>query len=451
MKAIAVLCAALVHFAAASPAEATLSHPNRVVAGVWRLPFFYLPEEPIPLPASIRCVAGSVTAEVPLDSLPRLGGGPRYGAFVEEPLLAAKPGTKVRVEVLLGDSVVESASISVEARPSAARIVSIDEEGGIALWAEDGAGGLEPLERALAPSVVREVLLLRTRDGDPRIVGATDGGEAIVWRCDGPLREIARRPLGGRPSSAAAGSNPGEGFFGLLDGRIVRIALHGTAEPEVVASADGIPTSLALGDADGDGIEDLTATVLEVERSNLVVWRGREGGGFDRERPSVILLPGTGRAVLFASLDREPELLLLLHAADVDLSGVLVWSLSGQDSVRVLDLPGISEKSVHRLVSGDWNGDGIGDLAVLTGGARSLLEFFLMNEDGSAGRPVCAIPVSGPEVDLLAVDLDGSGAEDLIAVEGAFRVWLSDGAGRMAALPSMPEGTPSRAARLGAP
>ncbi|MFH1680767.1 MAG: VCBS repeat-containing protein [Candidatus Eisenbacteria bacterium] len=451
MRALVLASMAFLLPLAGPSAAGTFSHPNRVLAGVWQIPFFYPPAETLSLPATIRCSVGSDTAEAELVPLPRLGGGPRYGAFVEEPLLAQRPGTSIRVEVLLGDSTLESASVPVDSRPSPALLATADEESGVVLWAEDGAGGFSPLDTARASSPVREVLLLRTRRGSARVVGATDAGEAIVWSADGGLREIARHALGGSPSCGAAGASSLDGYFGLLDGRIVRVRLEGAGEAEVVASAEGIPTSLALGDADDDGTDDLAATVLEIERSNLVVWRGLDDDHFDRDRPRVILLPGTGRNVLFAPLDRDPELLLLLHAGDVDLSGVLVWSLAGVDSVRVIDLPGISHKSVHRLVGGDWNGDGVRDLAVLTGGSRSLLEFFLMDEGGSPPAPACAVPVSGPEVGLVAGDFDGNGSDDLLVVEGRFGIWLSDGTGRMAALPNPPRGAPARAALLDLP
>jgi hypothetical protein len=417
------------------------SHPREVLAGAWQIPFFYTP----------RATAEGESVRAPFEALPPLGAGPRYAAFVEEPLLARSPGSRIRVEVLVGDSVAATGAIDVRSRPSPSRVASVDEGGSVVLWAEDGAGGLVPLDTADASSPLREVLLLRTRDGDLRVVGATESSEAVTWSAEPGLRRIARAPLGGPVSCAAAGTSSLEGFFGLLDGRIVRVGPAGDGEGEVVASAGGIPTTIAVGDAGGDGEDDLAATVLEVERSNLVVWRGTGDGRFDRSNPSVLLLPATGRSVAFAPVGEELEMLVLLHGADVDLSGVSAWRVGAEDSIRAIGLPGISRKSVHRIVAGDWDGDGSGDIAVLTGGPRPLLEFYLVDTAGVSGRPACAVPVSGPEVGLLAGDFDGSGADDVMVAEGAFRVWLSDGTGRMAALPSPPPGRPTRLARLASP
>jgi hypothetical protein len=169
---------------------------------------------------------------------------------------------------------------------------------------------------------------------------------------------------------------------------------------------------------------------------------------FDRENPSVVLLPGTGRAVLFAPIAGEERLLLLCHGADVGLSSVSLWGAGEADTAQAVDLPGLPEKRVHRLIAGDWNGDGTSDLAVLTGGSRSLVEFFLLDRAGARGRPVSAVPVSGPEIDLLAADLDGNGADDLLTAEGSLHVWLSDGTGRMAALPTPPRSAATRLGRL---
>ncbi|RPJ41345.1 MAG: VCBS repeat-containing protein, partial [Candidatus Latescibacterota bacterium] len=290
-------------------------------------------------------------------------------------------------------------------------------------------------------------LLLRARDGTARLVGATDAGEAVFWKAAEDLRLLSRVPIGGQVSCAAAGPASLDGYFGLMDGRIVRV-VPGAGEAEVVVSASGIPTSLAIGDAKGDGVDDIAATVLQMDRSDLVVWLGEREGIFDRDRPRVVLLPGTGRAVLFAPAEDGERLLLLCHGPEVGLSGVSIWSVSEEDSVSGVDLPGLTGKSVHRMIRGDWNGDGTSDLAVLTGGSRSQLEFFLIDAEGRRGRPASAVPVSGPDVGLLVADLDGSGAEDLLVAEGAFRIWLSDGAGRMAALPTPPRGTPTRLGRL---
>lgn len=429
--------------ALAAPGE--LSLPSEVLAGVWELPVFYSPAAAPAAPPVLVVLAGGDTLRAVLDSLPRLAGGPRYGAFVDDLLLADLPSGEITVNLVVADTVAERATIPIRMRLEGRRVLSIGSEGAV-LWEEDGAGGLVPWDTLTAEGGVEQGLLLANGRGGGEIVAVTGAGDVVV-RSVGPGRKGTKTiPVGGRPSVSAPGAVPTEGFLGLIDGRVLRVtAGAGGVDLVVAATARGIPTSIAVGDATGDGVDDLVATVLEMDRSVLVCWTGAADGTFRAAEPRVIPLPGTGRTVLFADLrgEGEPDLLLLMHGPDVGLSGVSVWRFAGSESLETIDLPGLEEESVHRLVTGDWNGDGAEDIGVLAGLRDASVRLFVTEEGGRAGRPVCVVPTLGPESDVSVRDLDGNGADDLLVAEGRFRVWLNDGRGRMTLHPHPPMGAPS--------
>ena len=432
----------------ASSSGGEVYHPSGVLAGTWRIPLFYQPAAPPADTPVVRIVAAGDTLDIPFRNLAAREERPRFGLFLEEPVLAQIPDGAIPIEIRTGDSAIYRGSIALERNLPDHRILTVEQEGEVVLWEGDGAGGLAPWDTASVREPVVEAILIRDRSGSPLAVGITGAGEVIVWSGSRSLRESYRATLGGRPSTVAAGPSSEAGYVGLLDGRIIRVDEEGA---DVVVSARGIPTSIAVGDADGDGLDDLVAVVLEVERSVLTVWPGKLDGGFDRQNQRVIPLPGTGRTVLFAAVagGETEDLLLLLHGADVGLSGVTLWSFAGPDTVRTVDLPGLAGKSVHRLLAGDWDADGATDLAVLTGGKDARVELFRVRPGDLSGKLVGVFPVGGPEVDLLTGDFDRNGADDILAAQGEFRVWLSDGTGRVVSIPDPAVGMPARVSGFG--
>ncbi|RPJ40558.1 MAG: hypothetical protein EHM19_13500, partial [Candidatus Latescibacterota bacterium] len=158
-RTLVTLAALLVAVAPCGAKE--FSHPKTVLAGVWQIPFFYTPPEIPSGPVELRAVLHGDTVRVPFERLPEFGLGPRYAVSLEEPMLTDAPGSAIRVDLMVGGTSIRSATIAVESHPSASRLLSVEEDGSVVLWAEDGAGGLLPLDTAVTSSPVREALLLR--------------------------------------------------------------------------------------------------------------------------------------------------------------------------------------------------------------------------------------------------------------------------------------------------
>ena len=453
MKRSAAVFIGLLLFASAATGEdGRFLHAPRVPAGAWRVPFFLHTGETPAAPPVLTVRASGESLAVPFRPLDE----GIWSVFVDDPLLFLAPGETLEVRVFVdGAAPFETRTIPITARADRWRLLSADEEGHLVLWEPDGGGGMTAIDSIRQADRADAVALLAGGPGEgPRAVVFTEGGELALWGGIAGLREIRRVPFGGRASCVGPGGDSRSCLVGLLDGRIVRVEGRGAGSVEVVASAGGIPAAAAVGFFDGDDEPDLVAMVLEMERSTLVWWPGMKGGGFDRNRKRTIPLPGTGREILFAPIPgaERPVPLILLHGGAASLSGVFRVDVPEEEPfgerLEPIDLPGLTEWNVNRLLAGDWNGDGLTDLAVLVVSGRPSLLLYILGPEGKKGRPAERLLIDGPEVDLLVGDWDGNGVDDMMSVEGRFRIWLGDGSGRMRSLPRPPEGRPARASLL---
>src|SRR5690606_1618260 len=121
----------------------------------------------------------------------------------------------------------------------------------------------------------------------------------------------------------------------------------------------------------------------------------------------------------------------------------------GAGAAQELTVPG-----VRALAIGDFDADGVADLAAATGAGQPL--FLFMNRPSGNGARVALdatpIPVGNPfdAVDIAAADLDADGDIDLVAADssGAHRLLINDGSASFAASP-IAGGPQSEAVEIG--
>ena len=424
-----------------------IAHPDTVLAGSWPIPLFIQVDGDQEDSVRVSAWRGNEDpSPFGVKALPGLSGERRYVAYLDDPLLAAVPGGSIAFSIFLGDSVALTGTIPVAADIATPSVVSVSEEGAVLLLEGDGCGNLAVTDTLPVEGGIEEALVMRNGIGGIDIATFSGDGEVTAWRRGHRLEKLFRQTLGGH-ASCCAPLPEGDSFIaGFLDGRIVRIGWdEGTVT--TLTTAGGIPASLAAGDVDGDDIPDLAGTVLEMNRSLLLFWKGDGKGGFESAPSRAVPLPGSGRDVAFARIGDggKKELAVLLDGGKAALSGIMLGLLDDRAGARSISIPGVESRQLFRMLNRDFNGNGLDDIALLHGAGETAIELFL-SEEGNAGEawPSDIVPVGGPEVGVVAVDLDRNGATDLVVGEGEFRIYLNDGTGKLFAQPFPPAGHPAR-------
>jgi VCBS repeat protein/FG-GAP repeat protein len=244
------------------------------------------------------------------------------------------------------------------------------------------------------------------------------------------------------------GAESPESVFDVESGPLV---MGQTLTPESLSS---FPVSLAVGDLNGDGANDLIIANQGSDSASLYFFR-QIIGGFD-SIPSKSLPAGSGQATASPSAvalwdlngDGKNDLLFLNEeSATLEIfmaspSGELLATPSGTLST------GLQPKS---LVVADLNGDSLVDLAVACAGS-DIVQVFFHRPAGQLLQDCAAIPfpclpdrtlsTDGGPRSLAAGDLDGDGTTDLAVVcerigkpSGSLAIYFQDRDSRELGLP----------------
>ena len=192
------------------------------------------------------------------------------------------------------------------------------------------------------------------------------------------------------------------------------------------------PSTIAVGDFNGDGIPDLA--VASDENSNLTIMLGNGDGTFRTASLPVGLNP-TSIAVGDFNGDGIPDLAVGGTGSKV---AVLLGKGDGTFSATASLAAGSYQSSI---AVGDFNGDGILDLAVANEYSPNSVTILLGNGDGTF-TPAPSLPVAGCAI--VAGDFDRDGKTDLAVSDcnqqNATTVFLGNGDGTFTALPSVATG-----------
>jgi FG-GAP-like repeat/FG-GAP repeat len=303
-----------------------------------------------------------------------------------------------------------------------------------------GTGGGHPSAVAVADF---------NRDGKLDVAAASPSGVAgvrvLLGTGTGGLTPAPGPPLlAGEPSDAvAAGDLTGDGAADLVVAHfgddIVDVLLndgHGgfTAAPgpPISGGLGSHPSSVALGDFNGDHKLDLVVALAGIQETELLT-----GNGNGTFTPKVVVGTngrGAPEAVVVGDFDGDGK----LDYADSDPNANTVQVEFG-DGNGGLGHEEFLSVGAHPLglAAGDFNGDGRSDLAVANGlgGTVSVL---LGNAQRGFSAPT-AVPVGAGPKGVAAADFDGDGRLDLaVTTAGGLVALQGDGRGGFAPVPGSP-------------
>ena len=201
-------------------------------------------------------------------------------------------------------------------------------------------------------------------------------------------------------------------------------ALSLSSENLPTALTDGLPSIMAAGDFNGDGFQDLAELNF-----NYV---GSCAGGWPFIATVVILLGNGDGTFTQASEPVVPCDLFTLAVADFNGDGVPDVAALGQDGSTVTVLlgkgdgtfksgtsvpTGVTDPGADPLAVGDFNGDGVPDLAILnyvttSGGTAGSVSVLLANGDGTF-KPAVSTPTTAIFGWHAVGDFNGDGKADL--------------------------------------
>lgn len=259
------------------------------------------------------------------------------------------------------------------------------------------------------------------------------GNSAPVTQTVGALAPNSYQPVsyaaGTGLSSIAQGDFNGDGKPDLvvadytltsgMSGTVLSVLLgkgDGTFEPAVSYAADGYPTSVAVGDFNGDGCADLVAAA----NNGVVVLLGNGDGTF---QPQVRYAAGTYPAYVVVG--------------DFNGDGIADLVVTNQLSNDISILMGKGDGTFYAAVNyaagnspgfvlvGDFNGDGIADVAIANYGGTNI-SILLGNGDGTFQPAVNNVSAGGF---IASGDFNGDGRVDLVVSGATTCVFIGNGDG----------------------
>jgi len=190
-------------------------------------------------------------------------------------------------------------------------------------------------------------------------------------------------------------------------------------------STGALPEALVAADFNGDGIPDLA--VANLIDNSISIFLGYGDGTFSPG--PVIQVSGApeGLAVADFNGDGKPDLAAAVANSNNGFVEVLLGDGDGNFTPATATLPvGIYPSAI---VSADFNGDGIPDVAVAIN-SNNTLEIFLGNGDGTFYAAAQSPAAGTSPVALLSADFNADGIPDLaVADSGTVTVLLGNGDG----------------------
>ena len=213
-------------------------------------------------------------------------------------------------------------------------------------------------------------------------------------------------------------------------------AVAGVGWPAPMWLPNALDTYFVLvGDLNGDGIPDVI-----LDSGNLAIYLGNANGTYTQAAtPSI---PGSAdHPIIMADLNGDgiPDLAIPMYGSNQ--ISILLGNGDGTFATAIVaSVPG-SIVSITQILSADFNGDGIADLAVIDS-IGATVDILLGNGDGTFTNEAANPPVTGVPIFIAAGDFNGDGKADLAVGEGGgtVSVLLGKGDGTFTAANSVNSG-----------
>ena len=237
----------------------------------------------------------------------------------------------------------------------------------------------------------------------------------------GTLQRVARHFVGGRPTTVAVGDLNGDG---LTDVAVGNGSLIGVFHQNASGSLDPMvthPTARSLRirivDVNGDGRDDVVGATNELEDVDVLLQNG--AGGLDP--PITVAAPRSQDLTVADVTDDGRSDVILLAGAGVSV--LRQRADGGLDPAAEVSVPGAQPR--WALASGDLNADGRADLALSGGGNRpDSFVARLLQLPGGGFAPAESYASYDIPTALSIGDVDGDGRDDVAVVHTG---WLATG------------------------
>lgn len=252
----------------------------------------------------------------------------------------------------------------------------------------------------------------------------TAGGTPGKYTMTATVTGLVNSPGTPAPAGMAA-------FFDVTHGNaeLGTASLHRSASGLAFLNPGTTPTGpnpnvFAVGDFNGDGIPDVAVTTYTIPGTNytnngVTVLLGRGNGTFTQAPGNPVLINGLDpRAVATGDFNGDGHTDIVV-ASDSPTGGIEIDILLGKGNGQFTQAPvgaALPGPTAYGLAVGDFNGDGIEDLAV----SDDYYTFILLgNGDGTFTQPAWSplmptVSEFGPS--LATGDFNGDGISDLVVV-----------------------------------